>query len=48
LKWEQRKLKNTENGKPAHGVMMCDVVARKDTKHAIPMFQRKTLHKKWH
>jgi hypothetical protein len=40
--------KNSKNGKPAHGVMMCDVVPRKNTKHAIPMIQRKTLHKKWH
>jgi hypothetical protein len=30
--------KNQKNGKPAHGVMMCDVVPRKNTKHAIPMF----------
>jgi hypothetical protein len=27
--------------------MICDVVARKNTKHAIPRFHRKTLHKKW-
>jgi hypothetical protein len=40
--------KNQKNGKPEHGVMICDVVSRKNTKPGIPRFQRKTLHKKWH
>jgi hypothetical protein len=40
----QKKIKN---GKPAHVVMICDVIPRKNTKHVIPRFQRKTLHKKW-
>jgi hypothetical protein len=45
----QRKFKkNSKNGKPAHGAMICDVLSRKNTKYGIPMFQRKTLHKKWH
>jgi hypothetical protein len=39
--------KNQKNGKQPHGVIICDVVPRKNTKHSIPMFQRKTLHKKW-
>jgi hypothetical protein len=49
LKWRQSNLKkNQKNGKPAHGVMICHVVPRKNTNHGIPRFQRKTLHKKWH
>jgi hypothetical protein len=40
--------KNSKNGKPTHGVMICDVVPRKNTKHGMPMFQRKTLYKKCH
>jgi hypothetical protein len=49
LKWEQRKFKiNQKNGKPANGVMICDVVPRKNNKLGIPRFERKTLHKKWH
>jgi hypothetical protein len=40
--------KNQKNKKPAHGVMICDLVPRKNTKHVIPRFHRKTLHKKWH
>jgi hypothetical protein len=40
--------KNQKNGKLAHGVMICDIVPKKNMKHDIPMFQRKTLHKKWY
>jgi hypothetical protein len=40
--------KNQKNGKPTHGVMICDVIPRKNTKHGISMFHRKTLHKKEH
>jgi hypothetical protein len=40
--------KNQKNDKPVHGVMICDVVPRKNTKHGIPRFYRKTLHKKCH
>jgi hypothetical protein len=36
-----------KNGKRVHGVMICDVVPRKNTKHGILTFQRKTLHKNW-
>jgi hypothetical protein len=28
--------------------MICDVIPRKNTKHCIPGFHRKTLHKKCH
>jgi hypothetical protein len=38
--------KNQKNGKPMHGVMICDVIPRKNMKHGISMFHRKTLHKK--
>jgi hypothetical protein len=31
-----------------HGVIICDVVPRKNTKHSMLMFKRKILHKKWH
>jgi hypothetical protein len=31
-----------------HGVLICDVIPRKNTKHGRSMFHRKTLHKKWH
>jgi hypothetical protein len=49
LKWGQRKFKkNQKNVKPVHGVMICDVVPRKNTKHGIPIFHGKTLHKKCH
>jgi hypothetical protein len=49
LKLEQSKFKKIQkNGKSAHGVMICDVVPRKNTKHGIPWFERKSLHKKWH
>jgi hypothetical protein len=41
-------MKFKKNGKPVHGGMICDLVPRKNTKHGIPMFQRKTVHKKWH
>jgi hypothetical protein len=38
-----------KNGKLVHGVMICDMVPRKkNTKHGIPRFHRKSLHKKWH
>jgi hypothetical protein len=37
--------KSKKNGKPAHGVMICDIVPRKNTKHGIPRFQRKILQK---
>jgi hypothetical protein len=40
--------KNQKNTKPAHGVMIYDIVPKKNIKHDIPMFQRKTLHKKWY
>jgi hypothetical protein len=32
--------KNQKNGKPVHGVMICDVIPRKNTKHGIPRFHR--------
>jgi hypothetical protein len=49
LKWGKgNSKKNRKNGKPKHGVMICDVVPRKNKKHGILTFQRKTLHKKWH
>jgi hypothetical protein len=37
--------KNSKNGKPMHGVMIYDMVPRKNTKHDMPRFHRKTLHK---
>jgi hypothetical protein len=40
--------KNQKNGKLVHGVMICDLIPRKNTKHGIPRFHRKTLHKKCH
>jgi hypothetical protein len=40
--------KKSKNGKPVHGVMICDVVPSKNTKHGIPIFHGKTLHKKCH
>jgi hypothetical protein len=32
------KKKIKKNGKPMHGVIICDVVPRKNTKHSMPMF----------
>jgi hypothetical protein len=43
LKWGKG---NKKNENPTHGVMICDVVPRKNTKHGIPKFYRKTLHEK--
>jgi hypothetical protein len=37
--------KNQKNGKPVHGVMICDIIPWKNTKHGILRFHRKTLHK---
>jgi hypothetical protein len=49
LKWGKgNSKKNQKNGKPVHGVMICDVLSMKNTKHAILMFRRETLHKKCH
>jgi hypothetical protein len=44
----QRKKKLKKNGKPVHGVMICDIVPIKNNKHGIPRFHRKTLHNKCH
>jgi hypothetical protein len=30
--------KNQKNGKPAHGGMVCDALAWKNTKHGVSMF----------
>jgi hypothetical protein len=30
--------KKQKNGKTVHGVMICDVIPRKNTKHGIPTF----------
>jgi hypothetical protein len=40
LKWEQRilKIEKLKNGKPTHGVMICDVITREIIKHGIPIF----------
>jgi hypothetical protein len=38
--------KNPKIGKPAHGVMVCYVVPRKNNRHDMPRIYRKTLHKK--
>jgi hypothetical protein len=46
LKWEQRKLKNQKNGKPVHGVMICDVLPMKNTKHGIPILKKKNSSRK--
>jgi hypothetical protein len=49
VKFSQMWFKKIQkNGKPMHGVMICDMVPSKNTKHGIPRFHRKTLHKKWH
>jgi hypothetical protein len=40
--------KNQKNGKPVHGVMICDVLPSKNAKPGVPKFHRKTLHKKCH
>jgi hypothetical protein len=41
---EIQKIQKNKN--PACGVMICDVVPRKNIKHDIPKSHRKTLHKK--
>jgi hypothetical protein len=46
LKWGLREFKKSKNGKLAHGVMVCDVVPRKNIKHGMSRIHRKTLHKK--
>jgi hypothetical protein len=48
LKFSQRWLKKSKNGKLVHGVMIFDMVPRKNTKHGLPRFHRKTIYKKWH
>jgi hypothetical protein len=49
LKFSQMWYKKIKkNGKLVHGVMICDMVPRKNTKHVIPRSHRKSLHKKWH
>jgi hypothetical protein len=45
LKWNQRKFNKIKIGKPVHGVMICDVLLRKNTKYGIPRFQRKLFTK---
>jgi hypothetical protein len=50
LKFSQRwfKKKSKKYRKHAHGVMLCDILPRKNTKHGIPRFHKKTVHKKCH
>jgi hypothetical protein len=38
--------KKSKNGKPVHGVMICEVIPRKNMKDGIPIFHGKTLHNK--
>jgi hypothetical protein len=46
LKWEQRNSKKIQkNGKPAHGVMICDVVPRKIPNMAYQGFIEKLFTK---
>jgi hypothetical protein len=43
----QRKFKKSQkNENPTRGVMICDALPRKNTKHGIQKSRRKNLHKK--
>jgi hypothetical protein len=45
----QRKFKKIQkNENPTRGVMICDALPRKNTKHGIQKSRRKNLHKKSH